>query len=263
MDLKLVKQKLNDLNAKPSPKREKVDYSKIIWKPKVGKHVIRIVPSAFDKNNPFKEVFLHYGFQKFPIFALTNWGEKDPIVEFASELRKTSERENWLLAKKIEPKMRIFVPVLVRGEEEMGTRLWEMGKSLYNQFLQIADDEDYGDYTDIVSGRDFTVEATKTEVAGKEATKCTIRIKPKTSPLLSDKYSQDQIDKLLNEQPDVLAINRKFTFDQLKSILNDWLSGGETSKESSNDASENETLIGNSERESKESRLEKLFGEED
>jgi hypothetical protein len=28
-----------------------------------------------------------------------NYGEKDPIVEFSKELRKTSEPENWRLAK--------------------------------------------------------------------------------------------------------------------------------------------------------------------
>lgn len=241
MDLNLVKQKLEALNSKStSTKREKVDYSKIIWKPKAGKHIIRIVPSLINKNNPFREIFLHYGFAKFPIFALTNWGEKDPIVEFAAELRKTSERENWVLAKKIEPKMRVFIPVVVRGEEHMGTRLWEVGKLIYTQFLTLTDDEDYGgDYTDVMAGRDFTVTATDDVVAGNKAIKCTISPKPKTTPITDDK---DLLERILNEQPDILAINRKYTFDALKDILEKWLdpenatdSSVETPDESKND----------------------------
>jgi hypothetical protein len=100
-------------------------------------------------------VFVHYGFSKFPIYALTNWGEKDPIVEFAKSLRNTQEKENWQLAKKLDPKMRVFAPVVVRGEEEKGVRLWEFGKEIYMQCLGIAEDEDYGDFTDISEGRDL------------------------------------------------------------------------------------------------------------
>ena len=155
MDLSIIKQKLSASQNK-GQKREKVDYTKIFWKPKPGKYQVRILPSKFDKSNPFREVYFHYGFSKGPILALTNWGEKDPIVEFAKNLRKASDKEDWQLAKKIEPKLRYFVPVLVRGEEEQGARLWEFGKLIYEQLLGIAADEDYGDYTDITDGRDFT-----------------------------------------------------------------------------------------------------------
>ncbi len=64
MDLKSIKNKLNALQTQ-GQKKEKVDYSKYLWKPKQeGKYQIRIVPSKLDKNNPFKEVFVHYGFSK-------------------------------------------------------------------------------------------------------------------------------------------------------------------------------------------------------
>ena len=225
MDLKLIKQKLNALTEKPkNAKKEKVDFSKVIWKPKEGKQVIRIVPSVLNKNNPFREVYLHYGFQKFPIFALTNWGEKDPIVEFISKLRETPQKENWVLANKIQPKMRVFVPVIVRGEEELGTRLWEIGKLVYQYFLQITEDEDFGgDFTDIVNGRDFTVTGTKEIVNNKETIKCTVTAKPKNSPILEGNYTQEELDNILNNQPDILKINFKHSFDSLKTILEKWL----------------------------------------
>ena len=223
MDINAIKQRLNSLQSTNNTgKREKIDYSKVYWKPKEeGKYQIRIVPSKLDPKNPFQEVFVHYGFGKFPIFALTNWGEKDPIVEFASQLRKTNDKENWSLAKKLDPKLRVYAPVIVRGEEEKGVRLWEFGKEIYLQLLGIAEDEDYGDYTDINEGRDFTVDAVKGDVGGRQGIKCSIRIKPKTTALIAD---ASQIQKFLTEQPNVLEIQRKMDFDALKEVLQNWLS---------------------------------------
>ena len=34
--------------------------SEFIWKPTVGKTQVRVVPYAFDKNNPFQELYFHY-----------------------------------------------------------------------------------------------------------------------------------------------------------------------------------------------------------
>jgi hypothetical protein len=220
MDLKSIKNKLNALQTQ-GQKKEKVDYSKYLWKPKSeGKYQIRIVPSKLDKNNPFREVFVHYGFSKFPIYALTNWGEKDPIVEFSKQLKQTNDKENWKLAKKLEPKMRVFAPIIIRGEEDKGVRLWEFGKEIYMQLLGIADDEDYGDYTDISEGRDFTLEAVMGDIGGRQGLKTSIRVKPKTSPLSTDK---SDIESWLENQPNILELQRKTEFDKLKEILQNWL----------------------------------------
>lgn len=223
MDINAIKQRLNSLQSNSNTgKKEKIDYTKVLWKPKEeGKYQIRFVPSKLNPKNPFQEIFVHYGFAKFPIFALNNWGEKDPIIEFASQLRKTSDKENWSLAKKLDPKMRIYAPVIVRGEEEKGVRLWEFGKEIYMQLLGIADDEDYGDYTNIHEGRDFTVEAVKGDIGGRIGLKCSIRIKPKTTPLTSD---ASLVQTFLNEQPNILEIQRKMSFDDIKTILQNWLS---------------------------------------
>lgn len=230
MDLKSIKSKLNALQT-TGQKKEKVDYSKYLWKPKQeGKYQIRIVPSKLDKNNPFKEVFLHYGLSKFPIYSLVNWGEKDPIVEFTKQLKKSNDKESWKLAKKLDPKMRVFAPVIVRGEEDKGVRLWEFGKEIYMQLLGIADDEDYGDYTDISEGRDFTLEAVIGDIGGRKGLKSSVRIKPKTSPLSTDKK---EIELWLEEQPNILEIQStyKMSFDKLKETLQNFLNPEEEVEE--------------------------------
>ena len=220
MDLSFVKQKL-EANANKGGSREKIDYTKIFWKPKAGKYQIRIVPNKFRKEWPLREIQMHYGFSKGPILALSNWGESDPISDFAQKLRKSADKEDWQLANKISPKTRYFAPVVVRGEESAGVRLWEVGKLVNDQLMGIAADEDYGDFTDITDGRDFTVEATEEIVAGRKGIKCTLRPKVKSTPISED---ADFVSKSLEEQTDILSINRKYTYDQLKDVLQKWLS---------------------------------------
>jgi len=255
MELSKIKERLNELQSKPSKEqKEKIDYSKIYWKPKAGKHQIRIVPSKFDKVYPFKEVYLHYGFTKFPFYALTNWGEKDPIVEFTKKLASQGDKESWLLSKQLTPKMRVFAPVIVRGEEDKGVRLWEFGKEIYMNLLGIAEDPDYGDYTDISNGRDFTVDATEAEVAGRKGIKCVLRIKPNVSSLSED---VKLVEQWLEDQPNILEVNKKFTYDEVKNILTNFLEPENDSSTSEN-KSETKQSVGTVK---KSSKFDSLFAD--
>ena len=224
MDLNKIKSRLDNLNQASKPKQtEKKDYTLVYWKPKAeGKYQIRFVPSKINKDNPFQEVFMHYGVGKYPIVALTNWGEDDPIVEFSKKLRKSSESENWRLAKQLDPKMRVFAPVIVRGEENKGVRLFEFSKTIYMELLSIADDEDYGDFTDVAQGFDFVVNASK--VQDRPGFALSLRPKPKQTPLSSD---ASQITTWLENQPILLEERYKYTYEKLKEELQNFISGGE------------------------------------
>ena len=220
MDLNMIKSKLGSLQSTSGKsKGEKIDYTTLYWKPKQeGKYQLRIVPSKFNSEWPFKEVSLHYGFDKFAIYSLSNWGEEDPIVEFAKKLRETNESDNWKLAKKIDPKMRIFAQVIVRGEEDKGVRLWEFGKNIYQSLLSLADDPDYGDYTDINEGIDFTLEAKYGDVGGRQVLLSTITPKRKSSVLSPD---ADQIKGWLENQNNILDLQEKYKkdYDAVKKLL--------------------------------------------
>lgn len=204
---------------------EKIDYSKYFFKPQPGTYNIRILPSKFNKDNPFREIYVHYGFTKYPLFALTNWDEQDPIVEKSKEVladaKKTRDKEDYQLGKKLEPKARYFTPVLVRGQEDRGAVLWEIGIGTLNKLIAIADNEDYGDYTDINDGRDLVVEFVKVEKMGKTINECqSILPRGKSSPITSDAKF---LDSLLENQPDILEFNRKHTYEQISEILMKWL----------------------------------------
>lgn len=219
MDLSAIKSKLSALqNQKQGG--QKRDMSLILWKPTVGKHSVRIVPALWDKSNPFKEIFVHYGIGNRTMIALTNFGEKDPIVEFAKQLASSGDKENWMMSRKLEPKMRVFAPVIVRGEEEKGVRLWEFGKQIYAELLSLADDPDIGDYTDVIQGRDITIETTGPETNGTSFNQSKVRVRTKTTPLSED---AGEVEKWLNNQPDVYTIFKKYPYEEMKEALLSWL----------------------------------------
>ena len=238
MDINQIKNRLNSLQNKKGGSQNKEERAKNFWKPAVGKQIIRVVPSKFDKSNPFKEVYFHYGVANRSMIALTNFGDKDPIVEFASQLRKSSDKENWQLAKKIEPKMRVFAPVIVRGEEEKGVRLWEFGKETYLELLSMVTDEDIGDFSDIYEGRDLTIETVGPEVTGTKYNKSTVRPRTKITPL-SDNSAQAKM--WLSEQPEILTLYKKYEYDEMKNILLTWLNPEAEGEESETEEVEQPT----------------------
>lgn len=219
MDLNEMKNRLSAMQSKQSGKGGGEKKS-IFWKPSVGKQIIRVVPSKYNKTIPFTEMYFHYGIGKNTMVSPINWGEKDPIVEFSKQLRTTSDKENWRLAKKLDPKMRIFAPVIVRGEETEGIKLWQFGKELYMDFLNLADNEDVGDFTDVMIGRDITLTTVGPEVTGTSYNKTTIMPKVKETPLAGDKTT---IESLLENQPNPMEVFKKYSYDEMKLALQEWL----------------------------------------
>ena len=222
MNIEEVKKRLNKFqNNKQSYNKDNSEYMNSFWKPKPedGKQLIRIVPYKFNKDYAFSELYFHFNVGKIRMLALTNFGESDPIVELVNELRKNNDAEMKELAKKLAPKLRVFAPIVVRGEENKGVRFWEFGKNVYMDLLGVMADEDYGDVTDIISGRDISIEVVKE--AGKLYNSTFIRVKPSTTPLYKDPST---VEKLLNDQKELINIYKRYTFDEMKSVLQNHLS---------------------------------------
>ncbi len=219
MDLNEMKSRLSAMQTKPG-KGGNSEKKNNFYKPAVGKQTIRIVPNKFNKKNPFTELYIHYGIDNKTMISPSNWGDKDPIIEFAKQLRQTNDKENWKLAKKLEPKMRIFAPVIVRGAEHEGVKLWQFGKELYMDFLNLADNEDVGDFTDIAEGRDIIVTTVGPDVTGTAYNKSTIMPRTKQTSLADDKTL---IKKLLDEQANPMETFKKYSFEEMKQALQAWL----------------------------------------
>jgi len=201
------------------------EFRKNFWKPPSGeKSIVRIVPYKHNKDVPFTELYFYFGIGKPRMMSLSNFDESDPILEFASQLRKSNEPDNVELAKKLYPKMRIFAPVLVRGEEDKGVRFWEFGKMVYTELLGVMMDEDYGDITDIAAGRDITVEVIPAAETGKMFDTTTVRVKPVQSPLSTD---GNAAEGYLDNQKDIKELFTKFSFDEMKDALQKYLAPSE------------------------------------
>jgi len=221
MDLNEIKARLNQMQNS-SNGQNRGDGKQLFWKPSVGKQTIRVVPFKYNTANPFTEMQFYYGIGSKKVMASpANWGEKDPIKEFAKQLRQSNDKENWRLAKKLDAKTRVFAPVVVRGEESEGVKLWQFGKEIYEAFLQLAADEEVGDFTDILNGRDIKLNTVGPESTGTPYNRTTIGPSMKTSQLSDD---EALIEKLLNEQPDPKKVFKPLAYDEIKAALQEWLS---------------------------------------
>ena len=233
MDLSEIKNRLSAMQSKSN--NGGGDKKNIEFKPSVGKEVVRVVPSKYNKSNPFAELYIHYGIGNKTMISPTNWGEKDPIVEFAKQLRKTNDKDNWRLAKKLDPKLRIFAPVVVRGKESEGVKLWQFGKETYMDFLNLADNEDVGDFTDIVEGRDITLTTVGPDVTGTAYNKTSIMPRTKQTSLSDDK---NLVKSLLDNQPNPMETFKKYSYDEMKQALQEWLNPEDTESETEEETTE-------------------------
>ena len=226
MDLDAIKSRLNQLQN---------TQTNAFWKPQPGKSQIRIVPYKYDKNNPFSELFFHYSLvPNKTVLSPLSYGRPDPVQQFADKLKSTGNKDEWIQGKRIEPKMRTFVPVVVRGEESEGVKFWGFGKTVYQELLGIIADPDYGDISDSTTGRDIVVERQTPAEAGNQYGKTTIRVKPNVTALSDD---SNLLTKLLDEQPELKELYNEPTFDELKEHLSSFLNpsdnaGSETPTES-------------------------------
>ena len=219
MDLNEIKNRLAKLNNKGGGGSS--DFKNNFWRPPVGeKSQVRLVPYKHNKKFPFSELYFYFGIGKPRMIALTNFEESDPIMEFATQLRKTGEKDNVDLAKKLFPKLRVFAPVVVRGEEDKGVRFWEFGKMVYQELLGVMSDEDYGDITDVSKGRDINVEVIPAKETGKMFNTTTVRVKPNQTALVDDAKT---VESLLENQKDLVSLFKKYTFDEMKEELQGWL----------------------------------------
>lgn len=211
LDLAAIKNKLNQLNKQDDKKQNQ-------WKPEAGKTRVRIVPYVHRKENPFLEMYFHYDIGKRSMLSPVSFGNPDPIVEFSDKLKKTGDKDEWMMGRKIEPKMRTFVPIIVRGKEAEGVKFWGFGKQIYTELLSIISDPDYGDITDLMNGRDIDVEFTPSDSPGTYP-KTTIRVKPNTQPATDDKAIAE---KIMN-QPQITDLFPEPTYEELEVALAEWM----------------------------------------
>ena len=215
IDMSAIRKKLNQLSGQNSKKNT-------MWRPEEGAEAtVRLIAYPDNDGQPFKELMFYYNIGNNPgLLSPYQFGKPDPIQELITKLRDEGSKESYELAKKLYPKMRCYAPVIVRGEEEKGVRLWAFGKQVYQTLLNYMLDEDYGDITDPLEGRDVRVTCTKQP--GKMWTSTDVRPRGKDSPLSEN---NDKSKQWLDNIPDVNDLFELKSYEELERIINSWLDG--------------------------------------
>jgi len=214
IDTSSLKNTLNRLDNK----RSKGDH---IWKPNEGTQKIRLVPYKYNKNNPFIELLFHYNIPG------KNWlspasdpiGDRDPIYEFTQKLKNLGDTKSYNLAREIEPKLRTYAPVVVRGEEDQGVRYWGFGKTIYKKLVTMLLDEDQGDYIDPINGMDLKVKYIPREQSPTQFPQTEISPVFKQVPLTEN---ENQLESWLENQVKITEVFDIPTEEQLLEILEDF-----------------------------------------
>lgn len=230
IDLDAIRKRLNSLQNKTGQQNN-------LWKPEPGKQQVRIVPYQFNKDNPFIELYFHYGLNGKNYLSPISFGKADPIVEFAEKLKATGNSDDWKLSRKLEPKMRTYAPVLVRGQEGEGVKFWGFGKSVYQELLGFIADPDYGDITDPTSGRDITVEFQTAEETGKSFPQTSIRVKPNQTPVTENKSVLESV----TSQKNITEIFKEPSYEDLTQALQTWLNPEDSESTETTETASTET----------------------
>lgn len=217
INLDAIRSKLNQLSGNGRSKGS-------MWRPPEDKEaIVRLLSFQSDDGLPFKELAFYYNIgNNRGLLAPFQFGKPDPIQELITKLREDGSKESYELAKKLYPKTRYYAPVIVRGEEDKGVQIWGFGKQLYQAFLGVMLDEDYGDITDPSTGRD--VKVTTVKVPGRQFPNTEILPRGSRTPLSDNKNTAKQWLDSVPKMDDAFELK---TYAELEKIVNDWLTGDE------------------------------------
>jgi len=200
----------------------------IFWRPKDGESVIRIVPTP--DGDPFKDFYFHYNVGDAPPFLSSkkNFGEEDALDQFVRSLFDEGTDDSIKMAKSLMARQRFFSPVLVRGEEHLGVRMWGYGKMAYEKLLTLVLNPEYGDITDAEEGIDLVINYGKP--TGAQFPQTSITPRRRSSPLCDE--GPERCRELLDTVPDYTTLFDRKTPEQIEQILETYLSGNNSEENS-------------------------------
>jgi len=161
---------------------------------KEGKTILRVLPPARGEKVPFKTVWEHN--LKLPggnvAFACprNNFKLPCPACQQESKLKQEGMDER---AKGFRAKKRYYANVIVRGEEELGPRIWGFGAMIEEDLMSIRNDGGVN-FSHPISGVDLIVTRKGT---GENDTEYKVIANPKgPTPLASDEVMQELAESM-------------------------------------------------------------------
>ena len=135
------------------------------------------------------------------------------------------------MAKNLSARQRFFSPVVVRGEEDKGVRIWGYGKTAYRELLSLVLNPDYGDITDPSEGTDLVINYGKPPGAQFPQTNITPR---RRASELSE--SEEKAAAWLDSIPDAASLFDRKTPQEVQEMLDEFLLGEEDAEDASSES---------------------------
>tara|TARA_R110000824_G_scaffold72996_2_gene186013 strand:+ start:2548 stop:3303 length:756 start_codon:yes stop_codon:yes gene_type:complete len=215
IDMSKMRDRLNKLQTKSS------GGSSAFWRPSDGGQTIRIVTTK--DGDPFKDFFFHYnvGSNSGFLCPKKNFGEECPVCDFSRKLYKEGDDESVKMAKELTARQRFFSPVLIRGEESLGVKIWGYGKMAYETLLNLVLNPEYGDITDLEAGTDLDLHYGKAPGQSFPQTKLT----PKRSTSnVCVEATPEACKEILDAIPDIDGLFEKKSTEEVQGFLDEFLS---------------------------------------
>lgn len=238
IDLNKIKEKYEQLNKAPGSGGG--NNRDIFWNPPTGKtETIRILPAKDEKDPFFSETKIHRikksgnDFESNVIcLEVTDGRGKCPICDLYRALYKTDQEEHKVLAKKIKPRERYFLNVVLR--ETGDVKVFSLGSQLFKKIIGTILDADFGDITDLQEGFDFKIQ--KVIVEGYPNYNQS-GARPKSSPAGSDqdiaRYKESMHDLKQFVKPDDYSSVKTIALEAAPPELANFIGVVETSKRGS------------------------------
>lgn len=162
-----------------------------LWIPPEGRSELRFLPPWSAEGDIGYEARFHWnvGPEHKALPCPHSIDKECPLCDFVREIRTQKDpRAQDLYARK-----RIYYNLIVRDQEEKGVQIYASGVRVYENILSYLYDDEWGDITDVIAGRDMILERVG---QGKEDTTYTLKPKANPSPLHTD---QEVVDKWIEE----------------------------------------------------------------
>ncbi len=230
---------ISSVKAKLDALTNQVNKRSLIWRPTRGQEMaVRIIPYRHGPD-PFNELYFHYDIGSVKTILCSNSNnypdkQECSICEYAKFLLKERNDKNYALYKRLKSRLRVYVPVLVRGEEDAGIKFWGIGKSTYTTIANFFIAPDYGDLSDPLRGRDIKVKAIEPSpqyIYGQ------VNIMPAANPSKLC-INNELAMSLIKECPNVFDAFDKMNHDEIKAALEQFIAGADDQQELKNNGTE-------------------------
>lgn len=212
---------------------------------KDGKNTVRFLPSSDDEKLFYAETKIH----RIPneegqvknVHCRKVHGEDCPLCTIYYKLwdmfNKGGKEDTSLsdLAKQIKPRQRYYMNVLDRETGEV--KILSVGQIIMQKVIGTIMDEDYGDITDITTGRDFVIHKV---MEGPWPKYDQSSARPRITPL-SDK--KKQIAEIMDNLHDIQKLVRLEDYDEVRNMAEGILPGSTYGEESKKDNTEGKSDV--------------------